>query len=61
MNSQTEQVAKNELSEAELDQVNGGMSFIDFADALLSAFVGTDGHGNGPIKHFMGNGGHYKS
>lgn len=60
MNTKTE-VEMNELSETELDQVSGGFDLIDFLDKVGQIFTGTDGHGNGPIKHFMGNGGHYKS
>jgi bacteriocin-like protein len=47
----------NELSETELDQVTGGDA-LDNIDLFLQAFVGTDGHGNGPINHFRDTGSH---
>jgi len=61
MNTENEQVGMNQLSETELNQVIGGISALDFVDTIFAAFVGRDSDGNGPIKHFLGNGGHYKN
>lgn len=51
----------SQLSETDLDRVSGG-DLLDAVDWFLRAAFGIDdGHGNGPINHFRGNGGHYKN